>query len=253
MGKSNFLFYEDWYEVIKEFTPDERLQVYDAIVRYAFEGVMPEDKFVKVSTALMRSTIDRDNDKYVAKCERNRLNIRRRWENTNDTTEYKPIRPNTTDTDNDNDNDNDNVNDNDKNIDKKKTTKKEKFDLGFCDPAYVEAVKRWLEYKSARRETYKTQTSLEAFYKKLVKLSNGNPMIADAIIEESMANNWQGIFALRGDITPVQPANVQLGAGERIENGRRTYGTGRVTIPMNAPARPDERWSWNAETQKWEL
>ncbi|MBQ2188941.1 MAG: hypothetical protein II401_10365, partial [Bacteroidales bacterium] len=101
MGKSNFLFYEDWYDVIKEFTPEERLQVYDAIVRYAFEGVMPEDKFIKVSTALMRSTIDRDNEKYVAKCERNRLNIRRRWENTNDTTEYKPIRPNTNDTDND--------------------------------------------------------------------------------------------------------------------------------------------------------
>ncbi|MBQ2189044.1 MAG: hypothetical protein II401_10885, partial [Bacteroidales bacterium] len=143
--------------------------------------------------------------------------------------------------------------DKDKDINKKKITKKEKFDLGFCDPAYVEAVKRWLEYKSARRETYKTQTSLEAFYKKLVKLSNGDPLTADAIIEESMANNWQGIFALRGDIKPVQPANVQLGAGERIENGRRTYGTGRVTIPMNAPARPDERWSWNAETQEWEL
>ena len=253
MGKSNFLFYNDWYEVIRDFAPEERLQLYDAIMLYAFEGVMPEDKFVKVATALMRSTIDRDNDKYEAIIEKRREAGRRHRGN-----QYsgQMEQNGTSEANGTNGTDNDNVNDNDISKDinnKKKTTKKEKFDFGFCSPDMLEAVQRWLEYKAARRETYKTQTSLEAFYKKLVKLSEGDPQTAEAIIEESMANNWQGIFALRGETKPVQPANVKLGPGERIENGRRTYGTGRVTIPMNAPARPDERWSWNAETQKWEL
>lgn len=43
------------------------------------------------------------------------------------------------------------------------------------------------------------------------------------------------------------PKGVRLGAGEYIENGRRTYGTGEATIPMSAPPRPSERYMWNAE------
>lgn len=38
-----------------------------------------------------------------------------------------------------------------------------------------------------------------------------------------------------------------LGVGERIENGRRTYGTGTATIPMSAPPRPSDRYAWNSE------
>lgn len=50
-------------------------------------------------------------------------------------------------------------------------------------------------------------------------------------------------------------AGVTLGIGEYIEpqTGRRTYGTGKATIPSTAPARPSERHSWNAATNSWIL
>lgn len=51
--------------------------------------------------------------------------------------------------------------------------------------------------------------------------------------------------------SPV-PTGVSLGVGEYINNqGIRTYGTGRAIIPMNAPARPSERHSWDAASQNW--
>lgn len=48
------------------------------------------------------------------------------------------------------------------------------------------------------------------------------------------------------------PPGVKLGKGEWItQDGRRTYGTGRANIPMDAPPRPSEQYSWSAETNKW--
>lgn len=50
-------------------------------------------------------------------------------------------------------------------------------------------------------------------------------------------------------------AGVTLGIGEYIEpqTGRRTYGTGKATIPPTAHARPSERHSWDAATNSWIL
>lgn len=48
---------------------------------------------------------------------------------------------------------------------------------------------------------------------------------------------------------------VTLGVGEYIEpqTGRRTYGTGKATIPPSAPARPSERHSWDSASKSWVL
>lgn len=46
---------------------------------------------------------------------------------------------------------------------------------------------------------------------------------------------------------------TQLGVGERIEDGRRTYGTGIANIPLDAPARPSERHQWDKKTNNWIL
>ena len=77
--RNTVIFYKDWYDAVKDFSPDERLKAYDAIMQYAFEGVVPEDKFIRVATALMRTAIDRDNNKYDEVCERNRRNVMNRW------------------------------------------------------------------------------------------------------------------------------------------------------------------------------
>lgn len=53
---------------------------------------------------------------------------------------------------------------------------------------------------------------------------------------------------------PQQSNGVTLGYDERIEaDGRRTYGTGKATIPPDAPPRPSERYAWDTATGKWIL
>lgn len=56
----------------------------------------------------------------------------------------------------------------------------------------------------------------------------------------------------RGSQTGVQAQGGQLGVGEFIDGtGRRTYGSGRATIPQDAPPRPSERHQWSAESNTW--
>lgn len=126
---------------------------------------------------------------------------------------------------------------------------KKDFDFSFCSPDYLPVLQNWLTYKRQRRESYKTQQSLEALYRKLQTLSGGDVEIAKMIVEQSQASNWAGLFELKGDAANSQ--NLKLGCGERIENGRRTYGTGKATIPTDAPPRPSERHAWDSSTQKW--
>lgn len=67
----------------------------------------------------------------------------------------------------------------------------------FVDPAFETVFSTWLEYKHQRRESYKSEMSLRTCYKKLYDLAGGDPAVAMAIVEQSMANNWAGLFALK--------------------------------------------------------
>lgn len=59
---------------------------------------------------------------------------------------------------------------------------------------FIPLVKKWIEYKKSRNENYKSQVSLNAFVKILTKYSENKFENAENIIEQSMANNWAGIF-----------------------------------------------------------
>jgi hypothetical protein len=71
--------------------------------------------------------------------------------------------------------------------------------LQELDGEYQEIVREWLSYKRERKESYKSVRSMQAFVAKLTKLSQGNPKIAREIINQSIANNWAGIFQLKID------------------------------------------------------
>jgi len=70
----------------------------------------------------------------------------------------------------------------------------------YIDSAFLESFDTWMTYKSERKESYKSNLSKKTFYKSLIKLSNNNPETARQIIDQSIANNWAGIFELK--ITP---------------------------------------------------
>ena len=74
----------------------------------------------------------------------------------------------------------------------------------FVDLLFLESFESWMMYKKQRNEAYKSIESEKAFYNKLLKLSNNNPVNAKSIIETSMANNWAGIFELKEQSKPQQ-------------------------------------------------
>lgn len=91
--------------------------------------------------------------------------------------------------------------------------KKDKLDLsGYGQMAYL--VQRWIDYKKSIKDNYKSQQSLDLFYKNLIKYSGGNAQIAEEIIETSMANQWKGIFEPKNkknnsanqNVPPARPA-----------------------------------------------
>jgi hypothetical protein len=70
----------------------------------------------------------------------------------------------------------------------------------FVAPEFETVFSVWLEYKHQRRESYKSDLSLKTCYNKLYKLADGDPQKAMAIVEQSMANNWAGLFPLKNQI-----------------------------------------------------
>ena len=77
-----------------------------------------------------------------------------------------------------------------------RTISKEKEKEKETDPWDV-LFGEWLAYKKQRGQTYKGQMSIERMKTKLRNLSGGNIETAKAIIDEAMANNWSGFFALK--------------------------------------------------------
>jgi hypothetical protein len=100
--------------------------------------------------------------------------------------------PNSYDSDNDIDSDSDSNNVN--------VINKNKYE--FVKIEFKQSFEKWIAYKKERKESYKSEMSLKTFYDNLIKLSNNNPDIAMQIVNQSIANNWAGIFELK---QPKQP------------------------------------------------
>lgn len=79
-----------------------------------------------------------------------------------------------------------------------KENKKRKSDElpGYVSPDFAPIMKEWLEYKKERGQAYKAR-GLKACYTKLLTLSGSDPTRARAIVEQSMSNNYSGLFQLK--------------------------------------------------------
>ena len=109
--KGFIIFYEN--EVIVGRLPDDEAgKLFKSLFPFAKERVKPD--FINGNSALAMAfdilslAIERNDEKYVEKCEKNRRNIEKRW-NKKDTTVYDRIESNTNDT-NRNTNINPNIN-----------------------------------------------------------------------------------------------------------------------------------------------
>ena len=74
----------------------------------------------------------------------------------------------------------------------------ETFD--WLDTDFEDVFYRWMDYKKSKNQSYKNDDSKKAFYLKLKRIANDSAFKAQEIIEQSMANNWAGIFELKNEI-----------------------------------------------------
>lgn len=80
---------------------------------------------------------------------------------------------------------------------KEKVARKRKdLDLSFVEPTFQPIMADWLAYKSERGQTYR-QKGVEGCYSHLKTISGDNPDIARKIVEQSIANNYAGLFPLK--------------------------------------------------------
>ena len=139
---------------------------------------------------------------------------------------------------------------------------KKDINLDFVKPECKDAFEMWLEYHRQIKKPYKSELALKRCYSRLEKLSGNNPKLAMAIVEQSIANNYQGLFSLKDSGIPNQSPNLfqatdkKLGPGEKIgEDGRRYYlqeRTGKpIYVPNDAPPRPSTNHVWVQSYNAW--
>lgn len=67
----------------------------------------------------------------------------------------------------------------------------------FVPSEFKLVVDKWLSYKKSKRQSYANDESIKAMFNNLYKMSGGDPKTAELIIEQSMGNNWDGLFELK--------------------------------------------------------
>ena len=95
MALESFNAYHSYLEAISPLNDEERGRLFTALLLYSKTGECPHltgnERFIFPS---MKGQIDRDRQKYEAKCARNRDNVKRRWESES----CVPVRSYTNDT-----------------------------------------------------------------------------------------------------------------------------------------------------------
>lgn len=103
---------------------------------------------------------------------------------------------------------------------KRSKSRKKELDLSFIPTDFLPIIERWVKYKQERKQAY-TQSGIEACYHKLLELSNTNPNIAMAVIEQSIANNWAGLFELKNGTGTQLSISQKQSPGTRKESVER--------------------------------
>ena len=90
----------------------------------------------------------------------------------------------------------------------------------FEDEDMNTAMQKWLAFKRERKQTYKP-IGIKYLKAKLLKLSNGDGKIAMQIVEQSMSNNYVGLFPLR-----EMPIASKSDLGIVLRSGQMDYDKG---------------------------
>ena len=113
----------------------------------------------------------------------------------------------------------------------KSCAKKEKtgYDLSFIAPEYLEIFTLWMNYKKARKESYKSQQSLEQCYKNMVRDCNGDPAVAMEMYTRAVGNNWSGMFPPKKGDYP-QRTQQKSEVEKAVESHTKAFGNKKIAF-----------------------
>lgn len=98
------------------------------------------------------------------------------------------------------------------------------FSLDFIsDENFKKLFEEWLDYRRAIKKPYKSQQSVEACFKQLQNLGGFRIETCRAVIEQSIANGYQGLFDLK-----TQSFNNQKTTVKNEQNKQSGAALGRV-------------------------
>ena len=186
---NGFTFYNNYYELIKYLKKEDRIEMYDAIFQYMFEGKEPtfngikKGLWINILMPLNTSKTNSLNGKKGGAPEGNN-NAQKQAKNNPKTSEKQPI--------------------NKRNENEKQTNNISYFLFLISNNKYIyinnsnivliNKIKEWLEYKEERKEKYK-ETGLKSL---LTEIENNIEIYGiDNVIElinTCMANNYKGII-----------------------------------------------------------
>ena len=211
----NIIIYKSHFELIKELTNEQSGKLIKAIGLYS-EGVMPEidDLLVKGIFISIRRDFDLQAENYTKKVKANRENGSKGGRPSKEDNPQKPTGLNNNPlkakkADSDSDNDSDSVSDSGNEIEivKVKNNKEPKSISDFVKLMESEKYlgtdellnKTFINYIEMRINMKKipTKNAVELLTKKLKELSIAKTDIAVKILENSIQNNWVGIFELK--------------------------------------------------------
>nr|UWF95896.1 MAG: HAD domain protein [Bacteriophage sp.] len=69
-------------------------------------------------------------------------------------------------------------------------------DLSYVSEELKDSWSIWLDYKDEIKKQYKTERGAKMMYSKLEKYSDGNPILANAIVNEAICHSWDGFYSL---------------------------------------------------------
>ena len=81
----------------------------------------------------------------------------------------------------------------------KDKVQRDDWDLSFASASFQPVLYEWVCYRKEIKKSFKSIKSIQAAYKQLHELSDGNPVTAMKIVEQSIASSWQGLFPLKND------------------------------------------------------
>ena len=94
-------------------------------------------------------------------------------------------------------------------------------DFSFTGKPLEPVMLKWLEYRKQIKKPYKSQMTIETCYKHLEDLSRGSLDLAEKIVEQSIANQWQGLFELKQGTEPNGGAQNGGTVGKYAGLGRK--------------------------------